>query len=804
MTNIAPPTVVAGATYTNLISVTNAGPSVATNVVVVDVLPGGGTTNINVGNLPAGGVTNIVIISVAPGSGLLTNTAGAVAGTSDPNLLNNTNAAVIQVTLLANLGIGKVANVGGALASGNVTYTISVTNNGPSVAGGVVVTDAVPAGVSFVSALPNGVNNLGVVTWTVGTLAVNQSTNVTLTVKLPADAPAGGSVTNVAVAGTTNGVPVVSPPVSVGVTNVADLGVRKSGPAGIVLGANFSYAISVTNFGPSTATGISVTDSLPAGLVFVSSVPVATTNASRQVIWTNLGNLISGATTNLTLTVNSTVLGIVTNVATGGSPVFDPNPTNNTSTPVVTRITNIPPVANPDTYAVGVNTTNSFSVTTNDSVGTPGGYLTIINVSATNGVATIVNGTNIVFVPTHNFSGTATIGYTITNNLGGTSSTLVTVMVGSAADIVVSVTGPANVTVGDAFFYTVVVSNGGPSTAVNTLATNFMPTNLVFSSASAGGLLTNNVVTWPVIPSLTNGQSTNFIVTVASVIGKTTNLPTANPFNFIQTNLAPAVGLLTNRASAFAATFDPNLTNNSASTYYTNAQVQTLIAPGVLSVFVATNTYPTNAVFTNAVTPIGVNLFIVGTNADNPQTGLREENVTVTNIGTAPIHSLRLYVGPLRSGVTLYNATGSNNLGAYVEYDAPYPAPINPYPAANNHVTFQLEFYVTDWKPFTNSLTAVATLASTEGSISGTIVTGNPTHITDARYQSDRFLIEFQSIPGRTYTILYKDNYTDPWSIAVPSIVASANVTQWYDDGPPKTATPPPPDHRFYEVIQNN
>jgi len=620
-------------------------------------------------------------------------------------------------------------------------------------------------------------------------------------------APGSGPLTNVASATATTYDPNLGNNTNgavINVTPVANVGVGKVGPAGIVFGTNFSYTISVTNFGPSTASGISVTDSLPAGLVFVSSVPVATTNSSRQVIWTNLGNLISGATTNLTLTVNSTVLGIVTNIATGGSPIFDPNPTNNTSTPVVTIITNVPPVANPDAYAVGVNTTNSFSVTTNDSVGTPGGYLTISSVSATNGVATIVNGTNIVFAATHNFSGTATIGYTITNSLGGTSSTVVTVTVGSAADIVVSVTGPANVTVGDAFFYTVVVSNGGPSTAVNTLATNFMPTNLVFSSASGGGQFTNNVVTWPVIPSLTNGQSTNFIVTVTSVIGKTTNVPTANPFNFIQTNLAPAVGLLTNRASAFAATFDPNLTNNSASTFYTNALVKTLIAPGVLSVFVATNTYPTNTVLTNTVTPIGAGLFIVGTSAFNPQTGLYEENVTVTNIGTVPVHSVRLYIGGLRSGVTLYNATGTNNGVAYVQYDAPYNAPLNPYPAANNSVSFQLEFYVVNRLPFTNSLSAVASPVSNIGIISGTGVSGY-TPITDYRYENNRFLIEFNSIPGRTYTIYYGDTLSTITNIAVPSIVASANVTQWYDDGPPKTVSVPTSvTSRFYEVIQDN
>ena len=60
---------------------------------------------------------------------------------------------------------------GHRLATGNLVYTISVTNFGPSSASGVVVTDALPAGVSFVSASGNGINSGGVVNWTLGTLA---------------------------------------------------------------------------------------------------------------------------------------------------------------------------------------------------------------------------------------------------------------------------------------------------------------------------------------------------------------------------------------------------------------------------------------------------------------------------------------------------------------------------------------------------------------------------------------------------------------------------------------------------------
>jgi len=49
-------------------------------------------------------------------------------------------------------------------------------------------------------------------------------------------------------------------------------------------GTNFDYIISVTNFGPSSSGGFSVTDNLPAGLIFVSATPAASTNSS-EVVW---------------------------------------------------------------------------------------------------------------------------------------------------------------------------------------------------------------------------------------------------------------------------------------------------------------------------------------------------------------------------------------------------------------------------------------------------------------------------------------------------------------------------------------
>ena len=66
-----------------------------------------------------------------------------------------------------------------------------------------------------------------------------------------------------------------------------------------------------------------------------------------------------------------------------------------------------------------------------------------------------------------------------------------------------------------------------------------------------------------------------------------------------------------------------------------------------------------------------------------------------------------------------------------------------------------------------------------------------------------RYVIEFASVPGKTYTIVYSDDMKS-WKTAVPAVTASANRTQWYDDGPPKTDSwPGERGKRFYRVVES-
>jgi len=192
------------------------------------------------------------------------------------------------VTPVADVGIGKTGSAT-VPASSNLVYTISVTNFGPSSASSVTVTDTLPLGVTFVSATGGGVNTSGVVSWTLGTLASGQISNITVTVT----APASGSLTNTASVSSPTGDPNstnnVTAPVITTVTPMADVGLGKTGSATVLATSNLVYTISVTNFGPSTASSVVVTDTLPLGVTFVSATGGEPTTAVGELEFGHIG-----------------------------------------------------------------------------------------------------------------------------------------------------------------------------------------------------------------------------------------------------------------------------------------------------------------------------------------------------------------------------------------------------------------------------------------------------------------------------------------------------------------------------------
>jgi large repetitive protein len=237
-----------------------------------------------------------------------------------PKVLTSNLAQISQV----DVGIVKSATPNPATAGKQLTYTLTVTNNGPSSATGVSVVDTLPAGVTYVSATPNqGTSSFanGIITTSVGSLASGASTSITILVTV--NPGATGSITNTAVVSENE--PDTDPTnnkatVTTQINTLIDLAITKTASLNEVKpGGQLVYTLTTINNGPSNATGVIILDPLPAGESYVSATTSqGTTSYSGGVLTVNLGNLASGAsaTTTFTVMVSSSATGTVTNTAT--------------------------------------------------------------------------------------------------------------------------------------------------------------------------------------------------------------------------------------------------------------------------------------------------------------------------------------------------------------------------------------------------------------------------------------------------------------------------------------------------------
>jgi len=136
-------------------------------------------------------------------------------------------------------------------------------------------------------------------------------------------------------------------------------------------------------------------------------------------------------------------------------------------------------VAQDDSGSTPKNVAVTIPVLVNDS-DPDGDVLAIISVSPTNGAANI-SGTNIVFMPTNNFTGTAFIGYTISDGFGGTDTALITINVTNRPPVATndSASTPKNVAV----TIPVLVNDGDPDGDVLTIVPSVRQTALRSSAA---------------------------------------------------------------------------------------------------------------------------------------------------------------------------------------------------------------------------------------------------------------------------------------------------------------------------------
>jgi uncharacterized repeat protein (TIGR01451 family) len=335
------------------LTVGNTGPNVATGVVLTDTLPPGvtfqssnpgvpicshasGSVTCDLGNLPALANTSVAIVVIPTTAEEITNMAEVRANEPDPDLADNTATATTQVNPAADLEVSKGDDPDPVIAGENLTYTLIVTNHGPSRATGVVLTDTLPAGVTLVSA-PSCSDLSGSVTCNLGNLTRGHRAQVTLVVAV--DSSTTGTLTNHAGVRGNEFDPDGGNNSALEDTHVnteADLAVTQySSPNSVLPGDELTYHITVTNNGPSDAMGVMLTDTLASGVSFQSSTPGAPTCTYAGGDVTCDLNVLGDADTasvDILVTVAPGAEGNLANTTTVSSSTFDPNGDDNSDT----------------------------------------------------------------------------------------------------------------------------------------------------------------------------------------------------------------------------------------------------------------------------------------------------------------------------------------------------------------------------------------------------------------------------------------------------------------------------------------
>ena len=561
-----------GDPITYQIVVANAGPSAVTGATVVDSMPvgiigvswtctagvGGGCAASGTGDLNelvdlgvGSAVTFIVTGTVTATTGTLTNTAqvDVPTGATDPNTANNVATDTTQVDPLGDLSITKTDGLTSAVPGAATSYTIVVSNGGPSAAGGVAVNDTLPA-------------TLSGATWTcTATPGSNCSSPAGLgNVAQLVDVAAGGTVSflvTATIASEATGVlantATLTPPPSFTDTNVAnnsatdvtdlaptvDLAVTKTdGQPAAVPGTPVTYSVTVTNAGPSAAVGARVLDNLPATLTVAtwtcSAAPGSSCGSASgggsidQVDTIAVGGTVSYI---ISATVSPTATGVLTNTVTvtPASGTTDSNPGNNSAIDVDT----LTPQANlsvvktdgaasvvpgtPINYSIVVGNAGPSSVAgasvvdalpaalTNASwtcTGNAGGLCG--SASGTGSIATtatLPSGTTVTYTVTATVSASATgvvanmatvaapVGVTDPDT-SDNSSTDVDSLTPSVDLSITKTDGTATAVAGTSTTYAITVANSGPSTATGAQITDVLPSELsgaTWACTSSGG-----------------------------------------------------------------------------------------------------------------------------------------------------------------------------------------------------------------------------------------------------------------------------------------------------------------------------
>jgi LPXTG-site transpeptidase (sortase) family protein len=589
-----------GSDVTFTINASNHGPSNATGVEVMDQLPAGlsfvsalattgaydpGTGTWDIGPLANGAGATIAITATVTGTAAVTNTATKTGEDQIDPVGGNDSATATLTALGADIGITKTVDNPTPNLGSDVTFTITATNLGPSNATGVQVTDLLPAGVTLVSAVAStGTYNAVTGLWSIGSLANggNATLAITATVTLASPVTNAASKSGEDQLDPVNGNDFASATVN---PVAADIAINKTVDQPTPdLGSNVIFTITATNNGPSNATGVQVTDLMPAGLSFVSALASAGSYNSGTGVW-NLGTLSNGSSASLSITATVTSTAVVTNTATKTSQgQVDQVSGNNIASATVNSVAAdvaiiktvdnpIPNLASDVTFTITATNngpSNATGVQVTDLL--PAG-LTFVSALTSTGtydavtgawtIGPLANGTTATLSITAILTGIAAVTNTATKTAEGQvdpisgNNTASATVTGQTADIGVTKTvDNPTPNLGSDVTFTITATNHGPSNATGLQVTDLLPAGLTFVSALGSvGAYDPGTGTWNIGPLVNGAHATLSLVATVTRTAAMTN--TAAKTAEVQPDLLPSNNSAT--ASVVVPAPDPEL-----------------------------------------------------------------------------------------------------------------------------------------------------------------------------------------------------------------------------------------------------
>ncbi|WP_405014809.1 lectin-like domain-containing protein [Kitasatospora sp. NBC_01539] len=332
----------AGQTVGYAFTVTNTGGSTVSTLVVRDPVIGAdsatGAISCPVSVLAPGESTTctgsyVLTAADLADTGTFTNTATATGQTPIGQTVTSPPASA-TVGEVADIAVAVTADPAAPPVPSDVTFTVTATNNGPDDATSVILSNPVPSGVTPVSATPSTGTAYDSATgrWSVPALAVGASVQLVVVVRVTTTDPVTDTVQVVSAAQTdpvtdNNTASVTVRPVQP--VQTVDIAVTKTvDDAMPELGQEVVFTVTAANAGPAAATGVTVTDLLPASLAYVRSDATAGGYDPATGVWT-IGALAEGDRATLTLTARAVATGPATNTAAVGTvDQTDTDPTN--------------------------------------------------------------------------------------------------------------------------------------------------------------------------------------------------------------------------------------------------------------------------------------------------------------------------------------------------------------------------------------------------------------------------------------------------------------------------------------------